>query len=96
MTATEVALALGITTETFYRTRGRYHLEGMPAPLSKHRPWRFHRPSMQAWLGRHHPAFGVASRTALDDATHRANDNGTLDACERARAELKAEYGAEA
>lgn len=82
MLAAELAARLGVSLDAFYRTRHRYHREGLPAPISQHRPLRWHRASVEAWLGRHHP---LAPRAP-------ANDTAS-DAIARARAELALAYG---
>ncbi|MGY3392973.1 putative DNA-binding transcriptional regulator AlpA [Bradyrhizobium sp. USDA 3311] len=56
MTSRDVAERLGITVETFYLNRQRYHLvDKMPRPLSESGRHKFDRASMEAWLTRHHP-----------------------------------------
>jgi predicted DNA-binding transcriptional regulator AlpA len=68
----ELAERLGITVDTFHRTRGRLHADdGLPAPLSRHRPFRWDRASIDAWFGRHHPQA---------PAQRPANDQGPLQA----------------
>lgn len=54
--ATYVAEALGISTDTFYRTReARHARDGLPRPISERGPLRFERSGFDAWLTRHHP-----------------------------------------
>ena len=56
MTAREVAEALGITTDTFYRRRKHYvEHDRMPAPITDSRRPRWERVGMQLWLARHSP-----------------------------------------
>jgi hypothetical protein len=53
MFADEVADRLGLTVEQFHRNRGRLHADdGMPPALFRHRPFRFNRLKMEAWLNR--------------------------------------------
>jgi hypothetical protein len=52
----EVALAIGISLDTFYRTRQtRHERDGLPAPISERGPLRWERTGFDAWLTRHHP-----------------------------------------
>jgi len=64
MYAGELAQRLGITLDTFYRTRGRLHQEGMPPTLTRHRPFRFNRQKMEAWLNRDRDLPPVANDVA--------------------------------
>jgi predicted DNA-binding transcriptional regulator AlpA len=55
-TASDVCEALGISLDTLYRTRARWHArERLPQPISE-RPLRWERTGFDAWLTRHHPA----------------------------------------
>jgi predicted DNA-binding transcriptional regulator AlpA len=52
----ELCRRLGISLATFYRTRGRLHVEeGLPHCLTRFRPYRWDRASIDAWFGRYHP-----------------------------------------
>lgn len=57
MCAAEIAEALGIKPDTFYRRRRVLEqTEGMPAPLvASAKPLRWERTGMQLWLTRHSP-----------------------------------------
>jgi hypothetical protein len=55
-TAHDVCDALGISLDTLYRTRARWHeRDGLPRPISE-RPLRWERTGFDAWLTRFHPA----------------------------------------
>lgn len=54
--STEVATAVGVSLDTFYRTRQiRHERDGLPAPISNRGPLRWERTGFDAWLTRHHP-----------------------------------------
>lgn len=54
--AQDVADLLGITLDTFYRTRELRHArDRLPRPLSETGKLRFERSSFDAWATRHHP-----------------------------------------
>ena len=54
--STEVATAIGISLDTFYRTRQiRHERDGLPAPISERGPLKWERTGFYAWLTRHHP-----------------------------------------
>jgi len=54
--STEVAMAIGVSLDTFYRTRQtRHELDGLPAPISERGPLKWERTGFDAWLTRHHP-----------------------------------------
>jgi hypothetical protein len=54
--STEVAMAMGISLDTFYRTRQiRHERDGLPAPISERGPLKWERTGFDAWLTRHHP-----------------------------------------
>lgn len=54
--STEVATAIGISLDTFYRTRRlRHERDGMPSPISERGPLKWERTGFDAWLTRHHP-----------------------------------------
>lgn len=77
MFAAELAERLGITVDTLYRTRGRLHAEdGLPPSLSRHRPFRWNRQKVEAWLNRDRDIPPVANDLApiapASDAEHRA------------------------
>lgn len=55
--AVEVAKMLGISLDTFYRTREwRHEHDHLPRPISDRGPLRFEQSGMDAWFTRHHPA----------------------------------------
>lgn len=80
MLVPEIAARLGIVPATFNRTWRRMHVEdGLPPPLTRHRPYRFNRVKMEAWLNRDRaavstqaPANDAAPVVAQSDAEHRA------------------------
>ena len=54
--STEVARAIGVSMDTFYRTRHiRHERDGLPAPISERGPLKWERTGFDAWLTRHHP-----------------------------------------
>jgi len=54
--STEVATAIGVSLDTFYRTRQiRPERDGLPAPISELGPLKWERTGFDAWLTRHHP-----------------------------------------
>jgi hypothetical protein len=54
--STEVAMAIGVSLDTFYRTRQiRHERDGLPAPISERGPLKWERTGFDAWLTRHHP-----------------------------------------
>jgi hypothetical protein len=54
--STEVAMAIGVSLDTFYRTRQiRHERDGLPAPISGRGPLKWERTGFDAWLTRHHP-----------------------------------------
>lgn len=54
--STEVARAIGVSLDTFYRTRQiRHERDGLPAPLSERGPLKWERTGFDAWLTRYHP-----------------------------------------
>lgn len=54
--STEVATAIGVSLDTFYRTRQiRHERDGLPAPISERGPLKWERTGFDAWLTRHHP-----------------------------------------
>jgi hypothetical protein len=54
--STEVAMSIGISLDTFYRTRQtRHERDGLPAPISERGPLKWERTGFDAWLTRHHP-----------------------------------------
>ncbi|WP_271669457.1 hypothetical protein [Bradyrhizobium sp. CCBAU 51627] len=75
----EVAKAMGISLNTFYRTRQiRHERDGLPAPISARGPLKWERTGFDAWLTRHHPMRPktIANDTfvpppAATDAEHR-------------------------
>lgn len=80
-TAAEVAAAIGITLDTFYRTRQwRHDHEALPRPISERGKLAFERGGMDAWLTRHHPLRAKALPAndlfavpePASDAEHRA------------------------
>jgi hypothetical protein len=66
-TAPEVAEKLGITLDTFYRTRRwRHEHDGLPLPVSGRGKLRFEASGFDAWYLRHHPL--APTRPANDAA----------------------------
>jgi len=54
--STEVAAAIGVSLDTFYRTRRlRHERDGLPSPISERGPLKWERTGFDAWLTRHHP-----------------------------------------
>jgi hypothetical protein len=54
--STDVAGAIGVSLNTFYRTRQtRHERDGLPAPISERGPLKWERTGFDAWLTRHHP-----------------------------------------
>ena len=52
----EVAMAIGVSLDTFYRTRQiRHDRDALPAPISERGPLKWERTGFDAWLTRHHP-----------------------------------------
>jgi hypothetical protein len=52
----EVATAIGVSLDTFYRTRRlRHERDGLPSPISERGPLKWERTGFDAWLTRHHP-----------------------------------------
>jgi len=50
--STEVATAIGVSLDTFYRTRQiRHERDGLPAPISERGPLKWERTGFDAWLG---------------------------------------------
>jgi hypothetical protein len=75
--ADELCERLDITADTLYRSRGRMEREcAMPVPLSLHRPFRWNRKTMEAWLNRTRefapPANDETPAIAHSDAEQRA------------------------
>ena len=63
--STEVAIAIGVSLDTFYRTRQlRHERDGLPAPISERGPLKWERTGFDAWLTRHHP---TRSKTIASD-----------------------------
>ena len=77
--ARDVVDMLGISLDTFYRTRARRHDEdGLPRPISERGPLKFERTGFDAWMKRHHPlmpryapANDPHSIPAMSDQDHR-------------------------
>ncbi|MET4418839.1 hypothetical protein [Bradyrhizobium sp. RT3a] len=64
--STEVATAIGISLETFYRTRRlRHERDGLPSPICERGPLKWERTGFDAWLTRHHP---MRPKTIANDA----------------------------
>jgi hypothetical protein len=54
--AVEIATAIGVSVDTFYRTRRiRHERDGLPAPISERGQLKWERTGFDAWLTRHHP-----------------------------------------
>jgi hypothetical protein len=52
----EVAMAIGVSLDTFYRTRQiRHERDGLPTPISDRGQLKWERTGFDAWLTRHHP-----------------------------------------
>lgn len=52
----DVAKAIGVSLDTFYRTRQlRHDRDGLPAPISERGQLKWERTGFDAWLTRHHP-----------------------------------------
>jgi hypothetical protein len=52
----EVAVAIGVSLDTFYRTRQiRHERDGLPTPISERGQLKWERTGFDAWLTRHHP-----------------------------------------
>lgn len=85
--STEVAGAIGVSLNTFYRTRQiRHERDGLPAPISERGPLKWERTGFDAWLTRHHP---MRPKTIANDTfapPPAAND-------EEHRERLRAAYG---
>jgi len=61
----EVAAAIGVSLDSFYRTRQiRHERDGLPAPISVCGPLKWERTGFDAWLTRHHP---MRRKTITDD-----------------------------
>ncbi|WP_445493140.1 hypothetical protein [Rhodopseudomonas sp. RCAM05734] len=77
--AADVAQALGLSVDTFYRTRETRHVrDGLPRPICERGPLKFERTGFDAWLTRHHPMRPPAPANdpvvppdAATDAEHR-------------------------
>ena len=64
--STDVAMAIGISLDTFYRTRRvRHERDGLPSPISERGPLKWERTGFDAWLTRHHP---MRPKTIANDA----------------------------
>lgn len=64
--STEVATAIGVSLDTFYRTRRlRHERDGLPSPISERGPLKWERTGFDAWLTRHHP---MRPKTIANDA----------------------------
>ena len=62
----EVATAIGVSLDTFYRTRQiRHERDRLPAPISERGPLKWERTGFDIWLTRHHP---MRAKTIADDA----------------------------
>ncbi len=67
--AAEVAALLGHSIDWFYSNRRRLIAEAdMPAPIVHYGKMRFDRASIDAWLGRYHPAKARIGAPANDAA----------------------------
>ena len=64
--STEVATAIGVSLDTFYRTRRlRHERDGLPSPISERGPLKWERTGFDAWLTRYHP---MRPKTIANDA----------------------------
>jgi len=83
--STEVATAIGISLDTFYRTRRlRHERDGLPSPISERGPLKGERTGFEAWLTRHHP---MRPKTIANDAfapPPAASDEGHRERLQRA------------
>lgn len=62
----EVAMAIGVSLDTFYRTRQiRHERDRLPEPISERGPLKWERTGFDAWLTRHHP---MRPKTIASDA----------------------------
>lgn len=67
-TARDVATMLGLSTDRFYRRYDELvQNDGMPAAIASRGRKKFHRASIDAWLGRHHP-LAIKQAAANDSA----------------------------
>jgi predicted DNA-binding transcriptional regulator AlpA len=63
----DVAKMLGLSMSQFYRQRPQLHaIDKMPDPMSSIGHPRWHKATMDAWLGRHHH---LMPRSTSNDAT---------------------------
>jgi predicted DNA-binding transcriptional regulator AlpA len=64
--SSQVASILGISLDTFYRTREwRHEHERLPRPISERGKLRFERTGTDAWFKRHHPLHPSAPANDL-------------------------------
>jgi predicted DNA-binding transcriptional regulator AlpA len=64
--SSQVASILGISLDTFYRTREwRHEHERLPRPISERGKLRFERTGIDAWFKRHHPLHPSAPANDL-------------------------------
>jgi hypothetical protein len=83
----EVATAIGVSLDTFYRTRRiRHERDGLPAPISECGQLKWERTGFDAWLTRHHP---MRPKTITNDIF--APPSATTD--EEHRERLRTAYG---
>jgi hypothetical protein len=65
----ELCARLDITEGTFYRTRGRLHRDDkLPAPFTRHRPFKWDRAKIEAWFARDGNADLRIAQPANDQA----------------------------
>jgi predicted DNA-binding transcriptional regulator AlpA len=86
-TARDVAGMLGITVDTFYRSREQRHdLDKLPRPLSERGRLKWDRSTIDAWLTRNHPWRPQAPANDIASLPDPASD-------EECRQRLAAAYG---
>lgn len=86
MFAAELAARCGLSVDQFYRHRQKMHArDALPPPISSVGRAAWHRPTIEAWLGRHHPAAPPPAANDKGEKPAPASD-------EQWRALLHAEY----
>jgi predicted DNA-binding transcriptional regulator AlpA len=89
-TSTDVCEAIGISKDTFYRTREiRHERDGLPRPISERGPLKWERSGFDAWLTRFHP---LRPPRPANDVVRR-QDAATIEEHQRL---MHLEYGIEA
>lgn len=86
MPASELAERLLLSIDQFYRKRPKLHAQdGMPPPIAASIRAVWHRPTIEAWLGRHHPLQPPIPANDPGEKPEPASDAGWRD-------ELQSEY----